>query len=193
MAPTSRHTRLLLFILALLTVAGWATSCLKESVKTTYEKQETNIESFLASQLTSHPEYISVAKDGVEKLIITEGSGEELSSEGSVTLYYAGYVMTSSSISSSNLFATNSSTVAASSSWSLSEESAFEPVTLSLGEDDLVEGLRKGLPGVKAGEECYILFSGRYGFGTKKLGTIPANSAIAYHIWVESVDNSAAK
>ena len=63
------------------------------------------------------------------------------------------------------------------------------PVMLNLGEDELVEGLRNGLRGVRGGEECYILFSGKYGFGKKAFGTIPANSALAYHVWVESVSN----
>jgi FKBP-type peptidyl-prolyl cis-trans isomerase len=56
-------------------------------------------------------------------------------------------------------------------------------------EGELVDGLRRGLPGVKAGDECYILFSGKYGFGDRILGTIPANAALAYHIWVQSISN----
>ena len=53
----------------------------------------------------------------------------------------------------------------------------------------MVTGLRNGLVGVKGGEECYILFSGKYGFGNKQSGTIPANSALVYHVWVESLSN----
>ena len=178
-------------LVALATLLCACPSCVKESLRAALEKQEQNIETFLSNQLSAHPEYISEAKDGVEKLIIVEGTGEGLSEKGSVTLFYAGYLLTSANISSSNLFATNSPDVASSSSWTLSDESAFEAVTLDLSEGDLVDGLQKGLPGVKAGEECFILFSATHGFGSKKLGTIPANSAIAYHIWVESVDNSA--
>ena len=50
-----------------------------------------------------------------------------------------------------------------------------------------MEGLRKGLLGVKAGEICYIVFSGKYGFGDEIIGSIPANSALIYQIWVESL------
>ena len=36
--------------------------------------------------------------------------------------------------------------------------------------------------GVKAGEECEILFCGKYGFGNSTFGIIPANSALAFKI-----------
>ena len=53
----------------------------------------------------------------------------------------------------------------------------------------LVEGLRNGLLGVRTGEECEILFSGKYGFGNEIFGTIPVNSALLYKIWVVGVSN----
>ena len=53
----------------------------------------------------------------------------------------------------------------------------------------LLEGLRKGLLGVQPGEECEIVFSGKYGFGKKSFGMIPANSALLYKIWVAGVAN----
>ena len=43
--------------------------------------------------------------------------------------------------------------------------------------------------GVKAGEECEIIFSGKYGFGNDSFGIIPANSALLYKIWVISISN----
>ena len=92
-------------------------------------------------------------------------------------------------MSESNLFATNSEEVAETSKWQISGENQFEILTLNIGNDDLVDGLRYGLEGVRAGQECYILFSGEYGFGKKPLGTIPANAALAYHVWVESIAN----
>lgn len=84
------------------------------------------------------------------------------------------------------LFATNHYATAALSGWSLSQGD-FSPMTVDLGSGDLVEGLQAGLPGVRAGEVCDILFSGRYGLGKKPLGTVPANSALLYRIWVVSI------
>ena len=60
---------------------------------------------------------------------------------------------------------------------------------LDLAKTRLIEGLRKGLIGVKGGEECEIMFSGQYAFGDNEFGTIPANSALLYYIWVEAVSN----
>lgn len=73
--------------------------------------------------------------------------------------------------------------------WTLSDKDAFKIETINLREQSIAEGLRNGLIGVKGGEECIILFSGKYGFGNNNLGTIPANSALAWHIWVESISN----
>ena len=55
--------------------------------------------------------------------------------------------------------------------------------------EELLEGLRKGLEGVRAGEECEIMFSGKYGYGNKTFGIIPATSALLYKIWVVGVSN----
>ena len=58
-----------------------------------------------------------------------------------------------------------------------------------MAKDKLLEGLRNGLIGVRNGEQCKILFSGKYGFGDEEFGIIPTNSALAYEIWVEAVSN----
>ena len=55
--------------------------------------------------------------------------------------------------------------------------------------DDFIDGLYNGLIGVRAGEECEIAFSGKHGFGNVVFGTIPANSALLYKIWVIGVSN----
>ena len=44
-----------------------------------------------------------------------------------------------------------------------------------------------GLEGVRSGEDSYIIFSGRHGFGKKQVGTVPANAPLCYHIRVEEV------
>ena len=61
---------------------------------------------------------------------------------------------------------------------------------LDMKNDQMLEGLRNGLLGVKAGEECEILFSGKYAFGKKPFGIIPANSALAFKIKIEGLSNN---
>lgn len=162
-------------------------SCTKESVRNTYNKQEQNIESFINGQMQSNESARIVKNGGSIRLVIQEGEGEELGEDGIVSFLYAGYVLNSASINQSNLFATNNKEYAESIKWSVSDSTAFDIVTVRLRDADFVEGLQKGIKGVKAGEECYILFSGKYGYGSKAFGTIPANSALAYHVWVESL------
>ena len=109
---------------------------------------------------------------------------------GAVSFYYAGFLISSSRLTNSNLFATNYDTFANSAGWAVSDSSTFTISTVKLGEDNLVEGLRNGLIGVKGGDECYVMFSGKHGFGKKKITSIPSNSALAYRLWIKSVSNN---
>ena len=165
-------------------------ACTKQQLQTTYDSQDKKIDSFIQSQLSSSKALRTYPNGGSNRLVIVEGEGEDsLSTSGSVTFYYAAYTF-SGSISSGNLFATNHEQTIADCGWTALSGLSTEPVTLKLNGDDIVEGLRMGLFGVKKGQECYIIFSGKYGFGSKAIGTIPANSALLYHIWVESIDNN---
>ena len=170
-------------------VVALVAACTKEDVKTTYSRQEQNIETFVKSIRSSVDTAYVVYNKGTSRVVVAYGEGDSLSTGGNVAFYYAGYVLSGSSLSNANLFATNSSEVASAAGWSLSDESMFEVKEVELDKSGFIDGLRYGLEGVKAGQECYVLFSGKYGFGKHPLGTIPANAALAYHIWVESVTN----
>lgn len=179
-----------LALIASVMLAITLAACTKQQLQTTYDSQDKRIDSFIQSQLSSSKALRTYPNGGSSRLVIVEGEGEDsLSTSGSVTFHYAAYTF-SGSISSSNLFATNHEQTISDSGWSTVSGIDTNPVTLKLDSDDIVEGLRMGLFGVKAGQECYILFSGKYGFGSKPIGTIPANSALLYHIWVESIDNN---
>lgn len=177
-------TKFLLLFACILSLA-----CSKESIKTLFSTQETRIESFLNSQLSANPGSYVVRRGGVQRLVLTEGTGDSLRANGHVAFEWAGYVMTGNSLSAGNLFGTSSLEIAEAAGLALSDPSVFHIETLDLGTADLVPGLKTGLQGVRGGEECIILFSGKYGFGNKASGTIPANAALAYHIWVESISN----
>lgn len=172
-----------LILLLVLTCA-----CTGESLKSTFAQQEKWIEGYVTAQQGKTPDARIETNEGSTRLVLVEGEGEALGAGGTVSFYYAGYVVKSASFeSTSNLFATNREALAA--SWKVTGEDAFQVETVDMSVTTLVEGLRNGLIGVKGGEECVILFSGQHGFGNKLYGTIPANSAVAYHIWVESVQN----
>lgn len=162
-------------------------SCEKDT-DTLFASQEKAIDSYVTSFLNANPDAKVIYKNNVVRLVVQSGSGaDSLSSNGKATINYAGYRF-SGGISKSNLFATNHEATAQDAGWKISGEGIYTPVQIDLSSDDLVDGLKRGIAGVKAGEECLILISGKYGFGKRKIGTIPANSALAYYVWVLSLD-----
>lgn len=164
-------------------------SCTKQNREMIYTAQETKIETFVDNQTKSNPDARVVYNGGSVRIVLSEGSGVELNARGKASIYFAGYDFTSGSINNAALFATNNYDFAMSLKWSLSDESVYEPLTVALTDKNVIEGLRLGLAGVKEGEECYIVFSGKYGFGKSKNGTIPANSPLAFRVWVQTVEN----
>ena len=186
-----RSTRILAVSLLL---AGLVPACQKQAVETAYNKQETNIAAFVESQQKSDPTATVTYKDGTVRVVLhdtitrTGLMADTLAMGGTVSFYYAGYVLTKSSVSRDNLFATNHKATADAAGWKLSDTTAFHITTLTL-DDNLLTGLRNGLEGVRNQDECYILFSGKYAYGSHVQGTIPARSALVYHIWVNSISN----
>ena len=182
-----RITYLILAITAL--VSG--TSCIKEKLELAYTNQESKIDQYIKSNKytdSSKTDSLRVVyNNGSTRLVYTEGTGEELNAEGTVAFYYAGYTF-NGSYNKSNLFVTNDEDTAKDAGWELTDE-CYEIYKINMGEAKLLEGLRNGLLGVKAGEVCKILFSGKYGFGNEEFGIIPANSALIYEITVEAVSN----
>lgn len=172
----------------MLCLAGLASSsCMKEKIEATYNKQEDSISKYIESALSKNEEYTSVNNNGSNRITLVQGTGEELKSNGTLTFYYAGYTF-EGSFNNANLFSTNRKASADDSGWNLSEGN-YDALTMNLKDDKFLPGLRSGLTGVKAGEECEIVFSGKYGFGNKPFGIIPANSALLYKIWVVSITN----
>ena len=190
-----------------------ASSCVKDKLETIYSKQETQIDAYIAKymvvkrdstkmEVTPNTEdptkndtsYVKVQWEdtlkveynkGSARLIKKEGTGDRLSEKGAVSFHYAGYIFTSQP---STLFATNDEETAKGASFTLTDAdySIFEA---NMTDIHLVEGLRNGLLGVRTGEECEIIFSGKYGFGNEIFGTIPVNSALLYKIWDITVSN----
>ena len=179
-------------ILTVFMVILGAASCVKEKREVLYTNQENKIDQYISSKMyvkngeetdTLRVEY----HGGASRLVLQEGAGEKLKRGGTVSFYYAGYTF-SSGKSNSNLFATNHEETATSAKWNLSDAD-YDLLTLELIEEELIQGLADGLYGVQSGEHCEILFSGKYAYGKKPFGSVPANSAVLFEIWVEGVSN----
>jgi FKBP-type peptidyl-prolyl cis-trans isomerase len=174
--------------LALVFMCIASVSCVKQKLESTYNSQENRIDQYIEKNRISGTDTLRVVYNGgASRLVTKEGNGPELSADGNIAFYYAGYTF-SGSISNSNLFSTNHQQTATQAGWTLTEEDA-KALSINMNDYKLLPGLKSGLTGVKGGEECQILFTGKYGFGNKAFGIIPANSALVYKIWVESISN----
>ena len=173
-------------LLLLLIVAIISGSCVKDKLETTYSKQETQIDTYLSRNSVSGTDTLAIEyNNGSARLVRKEGEGDRLTENGAVSFYYAGYIFTSSP---STLFATNHQETAEKAGFNVTDPD-YEILEADMRDTRLLDGVRNGLIGVRAGEECEILFSGKYGFGNEIFGIIPANSALLFKIWVVGVSN----
>ena len=184
-----RSTRILTAFL----LAGLVLGCSKQA-QTTYDKQETTISGFVEARVKADSTATVTYKNGTVRLTLHDTLGRDglradsLASGGTVSFYYAGYVLSGNNVSNDKMFATNHKKTADAAGWKVSDTTAFKIETLTL-DDSLLPGLYNGLEGVRNQDECYILFSGKYAYGSHVQGTIPARSALVYHIWVNSISN----
>ena len=179
---------------AALLLATFVPACNKEAVQLAYDKQETNIASFVEAQCKADTTATVTYKDGTVRVVMHDTLRREglladtLRTGGTVSFYYAGYTLTGATVNASGLFATNHRETADAAGWKLSDTTAFNIATITL-DDRLLDGLQRGLEGVRGQDECYILFSGKHAYGSRVQGTIPARSALVYRIWVNSISN----
>ena len=173
-------TRILALILAFATII----SCTKTKLEGIYNRQENQIDTYVSKYEGDHR---IVYRGGSSRIIMTEGQGDSLSVNGYVSFYYAGYTF-SGNVSNANMFITNHKETAERAGWNLTDAD-YGLYEIKMSDAELLPGLKEGLIGVKAGEECEILFSGKYGIGSKPFGIIPANSALLYKIWDITVSN----
>ena len=183
-----------LALISFMTILGAALSgCTKQAIQLTYDKQEANIDKVVEAVLKQDEAATVDYPDGVVRIRLSASTSDEgdpqLEKGGTISFYYGGYTLPSTSISTSNLFATNLKDLAEASGWGNVDESVFEVEEVVIGKGELVPGLEKGLVGVRKGDNVLILFSGKYGWGNHSKGIVPARSALAWQIWVEDVSN----
>ncbi|MBR5399733.1 MAG: FKBP-type peptidyl-prolyl cis-trans isomerase [Bacteroidales bacterium] len=154
-----------------------AVCCDKEDRKNTYANQEAAIDRYVSS-LSS--DYTVVYSDGVVRVILEEGGSEAVRSGDSLYFHYSGYVFSNGK---GGLFYTNDPVVA--------EETGFvtdgKAFGVRFGHSAMVEGLKKGLEGVKEGEHCYIIFSARYGYGNQTMSTLPKLTPLLFEMKIDKI------
>lgn len=165
-----------------------AASCTKSETENMYNTQATKIEAYVEKYLDQHPDTRVDYKDGIVRMVLAEGEGSELTGSGTATILYAGYDFSGSQINANSLFMTNDPDIAAGAKWVVSDESIFTDAEICLSDSSILDGLRKGLEGAHEGEQCLILFTGKFGF-RKQIGTISANAPQAWMITIKEVKN----
>ena len=182
-----RSTLIFSAVLAAVMVAA----CTKQSLQTTFDKQTTYIENFISARMKADTNATLTMNGGAYRLTLHDtlpAQRDSLQRGGKVSLYYGCYTLTSASISTSNLVATNLKELAKQAGWTLSDTTRFKLDTLSL-DSSLLTGLADGLVGVQPKDEGFILFTGKYGYGKNERGMIPALSALAYYFWIDEMFN----
>ena len=152
--------KIIKYITLLACVIGMS-SCVKQKLEVEYTNQENKIDSYVTK--TKKDTMTVSYNGGSTRLTLKQGTGEALEQNGAVSFYYAGYVF-NGSITESNLFGTNHKATAEKARWDLTDAD-YSIYETDLTDARLLEGVRNGLKGVRAGEECEILFTGKYGFG----------------------------
>jgi hypothetical protein len=178
-------------ILAAGLAAAAIAACTKQSLQATFDKQTTYIENFVTARMKADTNATLTRNGGAYRVTLHDTLSplrDSLQWGQKVSLHYGCYTLTSNSVGASNLVATNLKTLAKQASWALTDTTIFRPDTLTL-DGSLVTGLADGLLGVQAGDEGFILFTGKYGYGKSERGTIPALSALAYYFWIEEIFN----
>ena len=164
-------------IILLLILCMSAASCVKDKLEETYSRQETQIDTYLTRNRVVKRDSIQIIitpnaddptkndttkvkvewedtldvvyNNGAARLIKTEGTGPELTENGAVSFYYAGYIFSSSP---STLFATNHRETAEGAKFELTDAD-YELIEADMTKARMIDGLRNGLIGVRSGED----------------------------------------
>lgn len=155
-------------------------SCQKQDNENTYVSQEQSIDSYVTG-LVSTNGYKVVRLNGSNRVIVkSSAAADSLETGDSLYFHYSGYVFSSGK---GDLFVTNDTAVARVNNF-VTDGAAKKVV---LGNDGLISGLHNGLHGVKTGEECYIVFSGKYGYGNSVMFNLSKLTPLLFDITVDKV------
>jgi len=138
-------------------------SCESE-YQTAIVTQEGDIDKYITNNFKDNE---VVRNNGSNRIIITNGYGNTVESGDRVSFYYSGYI-----------FGTDGPT-------DLFTENQADNITI--GNNDLIEGLDSGIIGMKKGEESIIIFTAKKGYGKGSLGSVPEASALLFVVTVNSI------
>jgi FKBP-type peptidyl-prolyl cis-trans isomerase len=167
-------------IFTILAVAVVVVSCEKQDNENTYVSQEQSIDKYITGLVSTY-NYKVVRLNGSNRVVISSGaSADSLEAGDSLYFHYSGYLFSGGK---GSLFATNDTTVAKANSF-VTDGAARKIV---LGNDGFISGLHNGLHGVRTGENCYIIFSGKYVYGNSVMFNLSRLSPLLFDITVDKI------
>ena len=159
----NRKNRYNLILLALL-----LTACKPESHKEQLLRQEQAIENYINRMISQGAIDSSrvMYNDGVYRLMLIEGTGEGASSGDSVIFHYW------ASVFNSNQYY---------------DSTGQHPERAILGLGHYINGLEKGLSGMKINEYAEILLTGEQAYGNINMGILPPYTPVKFEILMLNV------
>ena len=154
-------------------------SCSKENP---IEIQETKIESYIKARMNADKALKQSKSDAVCYLYKSGDTTVNLANGDSVYFYYRAALLTDTA----RYFDTNERSRVAGLGMNL-EERNFDPVGTIVGNNNLLEGVSRGLQMAHPDDLGEIIFNSDYGFGNKPNGIVPAYSPLIYKIRIVRV------
>lgn len=155
-------------------------SCDKQDKDITMSQQDSAVDKYLQSQQEAGKRV--VVTDGIGRVVLEEGEGEEAAKGNLVTFEYGAYIFSGGK---GAIFDTNISDLATSSGLDISQKLNYGEQYVGAGK--MIKGLDVGLAGVKRGEHSLIVFSSRHGYGDKSTGLVPKLSPLIFEVWIKDI------
>ncbi len=105
---------------------------------------------------------VPAAAGGLEVEDLALGSGKEATSGHSVVVHYTGWLVDGTKFDSS--------------------VDRGDPFVFNLGAGQVIEGWDQGVAGMKEGGKRKLTIPPELGYGSRKVGTIPANSTLIFQV-----------
>ncbi|MFA6335088.1 MAG: FKBP-type peptidyl-prolyl cis-trans isomerase [Bacteroidales bacterium] len=169
-----RYFKLVIFIALL-------SCCTKEDRQVQIAQQIKDIDTYVQNAVTAGKRI--VVNRGSTRLVISEGSGDSLMVGDSIFFDFAGYIFQSGL---GSMFDTNVDSIAEAAGINIYNR-GFDYGKGVVGKGMLINGLDRGLLGVKSGEHSYIVFPTDLGFNNKDIGLVPKMSPLIYEVWIKEI------
>jgi FKBP-type peptidyl-prolyl cis-trans isomerase FkpA len=142
------------FVFSLLVLTVLFSSCAKKKAEEQAAEDKTIIKNYIAANGL----FANESASGLHYVIDLPGTGDPCNSLSTVRVAYKGYL-------------TNGTVF---------DESDAEGITFGL--QSVIRGWTEGIPFYKEGGEGILLIPSALGYGTSKVGSIPANSVLIFDI-----------